>query len=212
MTDATPDQPTATEAPDGAPPSAPTPPPALRLLLDVDESAAATLAKVELVATHAPKRPVVRRLRQVFWDTPGLTIGRQGIGFAIETIGRRRQQLLRPIGAAPTGGRILTPITAPLDGERLDPARLAFLPGVDVGQVARLLPGDLVPARSRSASSNWRCRRGPPRASMNSRPSCIAACRSGWRPTMPCSRPIAWSRARIGGGSNQASLRHSTPI
>jgi inorganic triphosphatase YgiF len=97
------------------------------------------------VVAHAAKRPVVRRLRQVFWDTPGLAIGRQGIGFAIETAGRRRQQLLRPIGAAPTGGRILAPVTAALDGERLDPARLAFLPGIDAGQVARLLPSDLVP-------------------------------------------------------------------
>jgi len=145
MTDATSDQTTEAGVPDQAPIAVPTPPPALRLLLDIDESAAATLGKAELIAAHAPKRPVVRRLRQVFWDTPGLTIGRQGIGFAIETIGRRRQQLLRPISVAPTGGRILTPVTAPLDGERLDPARLAFLPGVDVGQVARLLPGDLVP-------------------------------------------------------------------
>ena len=52
---------------------------------------------------------------------------------------------MRPIGVAPTGGRLLTPVTAPLEGERLDPARLAFLPGIDVGQVARLMPGDLVP-------------------------------------------------------------------
>jgi len=145
MTDATPDQTTEAEVPDKAPPAAAPSPPALRLLLDIEDSVAAMLAKAELVAAHAPKRPVVRRLRQVFWDTPGLTIGRQGIGFAIETLGRRKQQLLRPIGTAPTGGRILTPVTAPLDGERLDPARLAFLPGVDVGQVARLLPGDLVP-------------------------------------------------------------------
>jgi triphosphatase len=122
-----------------------TPPPALRLLLDLDEGQAALLGKCEPVQTHAPKRPVIRRLRQVFWDTPGLTIGRQGIGFAIETLGRRRQQLLRPIAAAPTGGRILAPVTAALEGDRLDPARLAFLPGVDVGQVAHLLPGDLVP-------------------------------------------------------------------
>ena len=136
------------EPPHEAPPVA-TPAPAaslpLRLLLDLDAEAAGSLAKAEPVQAHAQKRPVVRRLRQVFWDTPGLTIGRQGIGFAIETVGRRRQQLLRPIAAAPTGGRILAPVTAPLDGDRLDPARLAFLPGVDAGQVSRLLPGDLVP-------------------------------------------------------------------
>ncbi|MDB5360529.1 MAG: adenylate cyclase [Rhodospirillales bacterium] len=145
MIDAPADQLVETEAPRGIPVPATLPPPALRLLLDLDPAQAAGLAKNELILAHAARRPVVRRLRQVFWDTPGLTIGRQGIGFAIETIGRRKQQLLRPIGAAPTGGRILTPIAAALDGDRLDPARLAFLPGVDVGQVARLLPGDLVP-------------------------------------------------------------------
>ncbi|HLZ64904.1 MAG TPA: CHAD domain-containing protein [Aliidongia sp.] len=131
-------------APD-VPAPAPTAPPPLRLLLDLGPADAGMLAKAELVRVHAPKRPVMRRLRQVFWDTPDLTIGLQGIGFAIETVGRRRQQLLRPIGTAPTGGRVLAPVAAPLDGERLDPARLAFLPGIDVGQVARLLPGDLVP-------------------------------------------------------------------
>ena len=148
ITDVAAEPPAETETiPDAAAPvRGPVPtPPSLRLLLDLDPAEAALLAKNELILAHAPKRPVVRRLRQVFWDTPGLTIGRQGVGFAIETIGRRRQQLLRPIGAAPTGGRTLIPVTAPLDGERLDPARLAFLPGVDVGQVARLLPGDLVP-------------------------------------------------------------------
>lgn len=145
MIDATADQSVETEAPREIPAPAPLPSPALRLLLDLDQAQVAGLAKNELILAHAARRPVVRRLRQVFWDTPGLTIGRQGIGFAIETIGRRKQQLLRPIGAAPTGGRILTPVSAPLDGDRLDPARLAFLPGVDVGQVARLLPGDLVP-------------------------------------------------------------------
>jgi triphosphatase len=147
MTDATAEPPAETEAATDlpAPVPVPTPPPALRLLLDLAPAAAATLAKNELVLAHAAKRPIARRLRQVFWDTPGLTIGRQGIGFAIETAGRRKQQLLRPIGAKPTGGRILNPVTAALDGERLDPARLAFLPGIDVGQVARLLPGDLVP-------------------------------------------------------------------
>ena len=121
------------------------PPPPLRLLLDLDAEAAGLLAKAESVVAHAPKRPVVRNLRQVFWDTPGLTIGRQGIGFAIETAGRRKHQLLRPIGTPPTGGRLLVPVAVPLEGDRLDPARLAFLPGIDVGQVARLLPGDLVP-------------------------------------------------------------------
>ena len=147
MTDATAEATTEPEAPSEAPSPAPTLVPSrpLRLLLDLDPEQAAALAKVELVQAHAPKRPVMRRLRQVFWDTPGLTIGRQGIGFAIETVGRRRQQLLRPIGAAPTGGRFLAPVTAPLEGDRLDPARLAFLPGVDVGQVSRLLPADLVP-------------------------------------------------------------------
>lgn len=147
MTDATPESAAQTGTPPEVATSAPPEPavPPLRLLLDIDESRAAGLAKADPVLAHAAKRPVVRRLRQVFWDTPGLTIGRQGIGFALETIGRRRQQLLRPIGAAPTGGRILSPVTAPLDGERLDPARLAFLPGIDVGQVARLLPSDLVP-------------------------------------------------------------------
>lgn len=144
-TDATAEPSVETDAAREAAAPPPAPPPALRLLLDLDAVTAPGLAKVDLILAHAPKRPVVRRLRQVFWDTPGLTIGRQGIGFAIETIGRRKQQLLRPIGTAPTGGRILSPVTAPLEGERLDPARLAFLPGVDVGQVARLLPGDLVP-------------------------------------------------------------------
>jgi len=144
-TDAATEPPAETDAAPGAPALAPAAPPSLRLLLDFDVSQAAALAKHELLLGPASKRPVVRRLRQVFWDTPGLTIGRQGIGFAIETIGRRKQQVLCPIGTAPTGGRILNPVTAPLDGERLDPARLAFLPGVDVGQVARLLPGDLVP-------------------------------------------------------------------
>ena len=144
-TDAATEPPVETDAAPDAPAPTQLPPPSLRLLLDLDVRHAAALAKHELLLAHAQRRPVVRRLRQVFWDTPGLTIGRQGIGFAIETIGRRKQQLLRPIGAAPTGGRILNPVTAPLDGERLDPARLAFLPGVDVGQVARLLPGDLVP-------------------------------------------------------------------
>ena len=128
-----------------APALAPAAPPPLRLLLDLDAAAAGLLAKAETVAAHAAKRPIVRRLRQVFWDTPGLTIGRQGIGFAIETVGRRKHQLLRPIGIAPTGGRILAPVAVPLEGDRLDPARLAFVPGIDVGQVARLLPGDLVP-------------------------------------------------------------------
>ena len=128
-----------------APALAPAAPPPLRLLLDLDAAAAGLLAKAETVAAHAAKRPIVRRLRQVFWDTPGLTIGRQGIGFAIETVGRRKHQLLRPIGIAPTGGRILAPDAVPLEGDRLDPARLAFVPGIDVGQVARLLPGDLVP-------------------------------------------------------------------
>jgi triphosphatase len=128
-----------------APALAPAAPPPLRLLLDLDAVAAGLLAKAETVAAHAAKRPIVRRLRQVFWDTPGLTIGRQGIGFAIETVGRRKHQLLRPIGIAPTGGRILAPVAVPLEGDRLDPARLAFVPGIDVGQVARLLPGDLVP-------------------------------------------------------------------
>lgn len=128
-----------------APALAPAAPPPLRLLLDLDAAAAGLVAKAETVAAHAAKRPIVRRLRQVFWDTPGLTIGRQGIGFAIETVGRRKHQLLRPIGIAPTGGRILAPVAVPLEGDRLDPARLAFVPGIDVGQVARLLPGDLVP-------------------------------------------------------------------
>ncbi|GGF03759.1 inorganic triphosphatase [Aliidongia dinghuensis] len=132
-------------APEIPAPVVPPATPPLRLLLDVDGEAAAVLAKAEVVLAHAAKRPVIRRLRQVFWDTPGLTIGRQGIGFAIETSGRRRQQLMRPIGVRPTGGRILSPVAMALDGERLDPARLAFLPGIDVGHVARLLPSDLVP-------------------------------------------------------------------
>jgi CHAD domain-containing protein len=146
-TDATPpqtgDAETASEAP--APPPAAPPSPPLRLLLELTPEAAVLLAKAEPVVAGAAKRPIVRRLRQVFWDTPGQTIARQGIGFAIETAGRRRQQLVLPIGAAPTGGRVFLPITTALEGERLDPARLAFLPGIDASQVARLLPSDLLP-------------------------------------------------------------------
>jgi inorganic triphosphatase YgiF len=127
------------------------PPPALvevkplRLLLDLAERDADRLAHADPVREHALRRPIGRHLRQVYWDTPDLAIGRQGIGFAIQTAGRRRQQILCPIGERPTGGRVLRLVEAPLDGERLDPARLAFLPGVDVGQLARMLPSELVP-------------------------------------------------------------------
>ena len=120
-----------------APALAPAAPPPLRLLLDLDAAAAGLLAKAETVAAHAAKRPIVRRLRQVFWDTPGLTIGRQGIGFAIETVGRRKHQLLRPIGAAPTGGRILLPIAVPLEGDRLGLGQAVRTLRVEVEQQAQ---------------------------------------------------------------------------
>src|SRR5258708_4796203 len=73
MADAAAEPPAETEAaPDAtAPVRGPAPPPSLRLLLDLDPAEAAVLARNDLILAHAPKRPVVRRLRQVFWDTPG---------------------------------------------------------------------------------------------------------------------------------------------
>ncbi len=118
----------------------------LHLLLDIraDEAARLRAAIAELIPSA--RRPVTRRLRQVFWDAADHTIGRAGFALGIQTAGQRRQQIIRDLRALPAGGRLGTERTSPLDGDTLDVTRLAFMPDVGRSLIARLGAAMLVPS------------------------------------------------------------------
>jgi CHAD domain-containing protein len=135
--------------------------PALHLLLALDEAAARAFKREAATLLRPVRRPVARRLRQVFWDTAQHRIGRAGVALGIQTTGQRRQQILREIRHAPAGGRRLLERIGPLDGDALDPTRLAFLPGIDPGLVTALATEMLVPVFGvDSARTSWRCAEG----------------------------------------------------
>jgi len=119
--------------------------PPLHLLLELDETAAETLKREAPLLLQPARRPVTRRLRQVFWDTAQHRIGRLGFALGTQTHGQRRQQILREIRMLPAGGRFLVERLGPLDGEALDVTRLAFLPGIDPATVAEIAGDMLVP-------------------------------------------------------------------
>lgn len=126
------------------------PPPAaaasdLRLLLDLAEADLARFKQSPTLAAAQQRRPVTRRLAQVYWDTGEFSLGRAGLALAVETAGQRRSQLLRRLHPAPGGVRAPAQQMAPLAGDGLDPSRLALLPGADPMLVAGLAREMLVP-------------------------------------------------------------------
>jgi CHAD domain-containing protein len=131
-------------------PPVPGPPPAaaasdLRLLLDLAEADLARFKQSPTLAAAQLRRPVTRRLAQVYWDTSELSLGRAGLALAVETAGQRRSQLLRRVN--PAAGNLRAPAqqVAPLAGDGLDPSRLALLPGADPALIAGLAREMLVP-------------------------------------------------------------------
>ncbi len=117
----------------------------LHLLLDLDEAASETL-KREISRLLSPvRRPVTRRLRQVFWDTEQHHISLSGLALGLQTIGQRRQQICRAIFPLPGGGRVLVQREGSLDGDTLDVTRLALMPGADPALTAALGSAALVP-------------------------------------------------------------------
>ena len=119
--------------------------PPLHLLLELDDAAAETLKREASLLLQPARRPVTRRLRQVFWDTAEHRIGKLGFALGTQTHGQRRLQLLREIRLPPAGGRYLVERLGPLDGETLDVTRLAFLPGIDPAVIAEIAGDMLVP-------------------------------------------------------------------
>jgi CHAD domain-containing protein len=131
--------------------------PRLHLLLDLDEAAAETLKREIGGLLRPEKRPVARRIRQVFWDTENRRIGQAGYLVGVQTAGRRRQQICREKGASPEGGRTLVERIGPLDGESIDVTRLAFLPGCDPALVGEVAGEMLVPLMGIDlARTTWR--------------------------------------------------------
>jgi inorganic triphosphatase YgiF len=117
----------------------------LQLLLDLSPDMVVPFRQAELLANSARRRPVTRKLRQVFWDTAGHRLGRAGMAIAVQSMGQKRTQLLRSIKQPPTGGRILHQQESPLPGETLDPTRLALLPGGDPAVAMRVTAEMLMP-------------------------------------------------------------------
>jgi triphosphatase len=117
----------------------------LQLLLDLPRDAIAAFKQAELLTAAAPRRPVTRKLRQVFWDTADHRLGRAGLAIGMQTTGQRRSQVLRNIKLPPTGGRILHQQDHPLNGDGLDLTRLALLPGGDPELVTRIAAEMLIP-------------------------------------------------------------------
>jgi triphosphatase len=117
----------------------------LRLLLDLAEADLARFKQSPTLAAAQLRRPVTRRLAQVYWDTGALELGRAGMALAVETAGQRRAQLLRRLKPSPGGVRAPAQQVAPLVGDGLDPSRLALLPGADPALIASLAREMLVP-------------------------------------------------------------------
>lgn len=137
--DSAPAAPAAPHAPASAAPAD------LQLLLDLPRDAVAAFKQAELLTGAAPRRPVTRKLRQVFWDTADHRLGRAGLAIGMQTAGQRRSQIVRNIKLAPTGGRILHQQDHPLQGDALDLTRLALLPGGDPELVTRIAAEMLIP-------------------------------------------------------------------
>jgi triphosphatase len=119
--------------------------PDLHLLLDLAESGVALLKTAAPLVNSTERRPSSRKLHHIFWDTAEYRLGRAGQALAVETVGRRRAQLLHDIRRAPTGGRIGRQHRTVLEGEGLDLTRLAFMPGADPEHVIRLASETLLP-------------------------------------------------------------------
>jgi triphosphatase len=117
----------------------------LQLLLDLSPDMVAAFRQAELLVDSAQRRPVTRKVRQVFWDTAGHRLGRAGMAIAAQSIGQKRTQLVRSIRQPPTGGRILHQQESSLPGETLDPTRLALLPGGDPAVAMRVTADMLIP-------------------------------------------------------------------
>jgi inorganic triphosphatase YgiF len=117
----------------------------LQLLLDLSPDMVLPFKQADLLTESAQRRPVTRKLRQVFWDTADFRLGRAGMAIAVQSAGQKRSQLLRNIKEPPVGGRILHQQDSPLSGETLDLTRLALLPGGDPAVAMRVTADMLVP-------------------------------------------------------------------
>lgn len=117
--------------------------PGLHLLLDLPEAAMPHLRKSSLLA--GGRRPLTRKLNQIFWDTADLILGKAGFALGIETVGRRRNQLTSAIARPPVGGGVRARSEHALGADRPDPTRLALLAGFDPTLLEALAGPVLIP-------------------------------------------------------------------
>lgn len=75
----------------------------IELKLALDEAALRRLPKLPIVAAHSLYKPVARRLRSTYFDTPDLALQRHGIGIRLRREGRRSLQTVKYEDASSAG-------------------------------------------------------------------------------------------------------------